>query len=102
MSLKKLVLLYSFKPHSFVEMVRCFVPYVRFTIVVLSSIFFTSFKVYILQCYLFASATRVEVRSGAATARLYLSKEYLAAASETEMWIKNVTYGVLYRIMHFN
>ena len=67
-------------------MVRCnIVFYVRSTILPLSSIFFTLFKVYILQFYLFASATRVEVGSGAATARLYLSKEYLAAASETEM-----------------
>ena len=40
-SLKKLVLLYSFKPHSFVEMVWCnIVPYVRSTILPLSSIFY--------------------------------------------------------------
>ena len=46
---------------------------------------FTSFKVYILQLYLFASATREEVGSGAAAARLYLAKMYIAVASETEM-----------------
>ena len=45
---------------------------------------FTLFKVYILQLYLFASAARGEVGSGAAAARLYLIKEYMAVASETE------------------
>ena len=55
-----------------------------------------------LQFHLFASAFREEVGSGAAAAQLYLSKEYLAVASKTEMWIKKLTYGVLYRIMHFN
>ena len=84
-------------------MVRCnIVPYVRSTILALSSIVLPLLKSYILQLYLFASATRGEGLSGAVAARLYLTKEYLAVASETEMWIKNVTYGVLYRIMHFN
>ena len=49
---------------------------------------FTLFKVYILQLYLFVSATRGEVGSGAAALRLYLTKEYLAVASEAESWIK--------------
>ena len=48
---------------------------------------FTSFKVYIIQLYLFASATRGEVGSGAAAVRLYLTKEYLAVASEAKSWI---------------
>ena len=38
--------------------------------------------------YSFAGATRGEVGAGAAAARLYLAKEYLAVASETESWIK--------------
>ena len=63
---------------------------------------YTSLKVYMLQFYLFASATRGEVGSGAAAARLYLSKEYFAAANKTEMLIKKVTYGVLDRMMHLN
>ena len=45
---------------------------------------FILFKVYNLQMYLFASATRVEVESSAAAARLYLTKEYLAVASKAE------------------
>ena len=84
-------------------MVKCnIVPYVRSTILPFGFNLFISFNVYILQFYLFASVTRGEVGSGAAAARLYLSKEYLAAASKTEMWIKSVTYRVPYRIMHFN
>ena len=43
---------------------------------------FTSFKVDILQLYLFASATQWEVESGAAAVRLYLTKEYLSVASD--------------------
>ena len=59
---------FFFKPHSFVEMVGCnIVLHVRFTILPLSSICFTSFKVYILQLYFFASATR-EVGSSDAAA----------------------------------
>ena len=50
--------------------------------------FFTLFKVNILQLYLFASATRGEVGSGAAAVRLYLTEEYLAVASEVESWIQ--------------
>ena len=80
---------FFFKPHSIVEMVRCnIVFHVKIYNIAFGSNCFTSFKVYILQLYLFASANRGEVWSGAAAARLYLTKEYLAVASETEMWIK--------------
>ena len=86
---------FFFKPHSFVEMVRCIIIlYVRSTILPLGSNFLLRLKSKFYICiYL---RVPLEKKLDRVQQLLdYLTKEYLAVASEIEMWITIVTYGVL-------